>query len=181
MICENCRERDAVVNLTRVEDGVVRQRHLCERCAAEQGVETTVATPKAALSDFLQAVNQQAVAAPGDQSTCHFCGATARDFRQSGRVGCARCYTAFERSLRELLRRLHTSSKHTGRRYTPPTAAITESAGNIGQLRDQLRRAIAAEQFELAAELRDRLRAMEEAQPASVRRAAEGVSNLGHA
>ena len=161
MICDNCQERDAVVNLTKVKDGTVRQQHLCERCAAEQGVETTVATPKPALSDFLQAVNQQAVAAPGDQSACHFCGATARDFRQSGRVGCARCYNAFERSLRELLRRLHGNAKHTGRKYVAPTAAVLEAAGTVGQLREQLRRAIAAEQFELAAELRDRLRTAE--------------------
>ncbi len=158
MICDNCQERDAVVNLTKVKDGTVRQQHLCERCAAEQGVETTVATPKPALSDFLQAVNQQAVAAPGDQSACHFCGATARDFRQSGRVGCARCYNAFERSLRELLRRLHGNAKHTGRKYVPPTAAVLEAVGTVGQLREELRRAIAAEQFELAAQLRDRLR-----------------------
>ncbi|HEY0778802.1 MAG TPA: UvrB/UvrC motif-containing protein [Gemmatirosa sp.] len=163
MICDNCHERDAVVNLTKVKDGTVRQQHLCERCAAEQGVETTVATPKPALSDFLQAVNQQAVAAPGDQSACHFCGATARDFRQSGRVGCARCYNAFERSLRELLRRLHGNAKHTGRKYVPPTAAVLEAAGTLGQLRDELRRAIAAEQFELAAELRDRVRNAERA------------------
>lgn len=165
MICDNCHERDAVVNLTKVKDGTVRQQHLCERCAAEQGVETTVATPKPALSDFLQAVNQQAVAAPGDQSTCHFCGATARDFRQSGRVGCARCYNAFERSLRELLRRLHGSAKHTGRKYVAPPAAVLETAGNLGQLRDRLRRAIAAEQFELAAELRDRLKNAERELP----------------
>ena len=163
MICDNCHERDAVVNLTKVKDGTVRQQHLCERCAAEQGVETTVATPKPALSDFLQAVNQQAVAAPGDQSACHFCGATARDFRQSGRVGCARCYNAFERSLRELLRRLHGNAKHTGRKYVPPTAAVLEAAGTLGQLREELRRAIAAEQFELAAQLRDRVRNAERA------------------
>ena len=161
MICDNCRERDAVVNLTNVKDGMVRQQHLCERCAAEQGVETTVATPKPALSDFLQAVNQQATAAPGDQSTCHFCGATARDFRQTGRVGCARCYNAFERSLRELLRRLHGNAKHTGRRYSPPAAGVLEAASTVGQLREELRRAIAGEQFELAAKLRDKLRAAE--------------------
>ena len=161
MICDNCRERDAVVNLTNVKDGMVRQQHLCERCAAEQGVETTVATPKPALSDFLQAVNQQAVAAPGDQSTCHFCGATARDFRQTGRVGCARCYNAFERSLRELLRRLHGNAKHTGRRYSPPAESVLVSASTVGQLREELRKAIAGEQFELAAQLRDKLRAAE--------------------
>jgi protein arginine kinase activator len=159
MLCENCKERDAVVHLTKVKEGAVLQVRLCERCAAEQGVETTVAQPKAALTDFLQAVHQQAASAPGDQAACHFCGATARDFRQSGRVGCARCYGAFERSLRELLRRLHGSARHTGRRYAPPAPEVIEAAGHVGQLRERLQRAIETEQFELAAELRDRLRA----------------------
>jgi protein arginine kinase activator len=159
MVCENCKERDAVVHLTKVKEGAVLQVRLCEKCAAEQGVETTVAQPKAALTDFLQAVHQQAAAAPGDQAACHFCGATARDFRQTGRVGCARCYGAFERSLRELLRRLHGGAKHTGQRYAPPAPELVEEAGHVGQLRERLQRAIEAEQFELAAELRDRLRA----------------------
>ena len=159
MVCENCKERDAVVHLTKVKEGAVLQVRLCEKCAAEQGVETTVAQPKAALTDFLQAVHQQASAAPGDQAACHFCGATARDFRQTGRVGCARCYGAFERSLRELLRRLHGGAKHTGHRYAPPAPEVIEEAGHVGQLRERLQRAIEAEQFELAAELRDRLRA----------------------
>jgi len=160
MVCEHCKERDAVVNLTKIKDNAVTHQHLCERCAAEQGVETTVAQqPTPALTDFLQAVNQQASAAPGDQAACHFCGATARDFRQSGRVGCARCYGAFERSLRELLRRLHGGARHTGKRYAPPAPEVVEEAGQLGQLRDRLQRAIDAEQFELAAELRDRLRA----------------------
>ena len=160
MVCEHCKERDAVVNLTKIKGGEVTHQHLCERCAAEQGVETSVAQPKAtALTDFLQAVNQQATAVTGDQAACHFCGATARDFRQSGRVGCARCYGAFERSLRELLRRLHNSTRHTGRRYVAPAAEVVEQAGQLDQLRDRLRRAIESEQFELAADLRDRLRA----------------------
>lgn len=161
MLCESCKERDAVVTLTSIKDGTVSQQPLCERCAAEQGIETTVAMPKPALSDFLQAVNQQAVDAAGDDSACHFCGATAREFRSSGRVGCARCYSAFERSLKELLRRLHGSAKHTGRRYAAPAPALIEEASLVGELRERLRRAIDAEQFELAAELRDRLRAHE--------------------
>ena len=158
MLCENCKERDAVVNLTKIKDSVVTQQHLCEKCAAAQGVETSVATPKHPLGDFLQAVQQQATVVAGDQPSCHFCGATVRDFRASGRLGCARCYGAFERSLRELLRRLHGNSRHTGRRYTPPAPELIEQASQVGMLRERLRRAVESEQFELAAELRDRLR-----------------------
>jgi len=65
MLCDNCHERDAVVNLTTIESNAVRQLHLCEQCAAERGVETSVATPKHPLGEFLQAVQQQSVAAIG--------------------------------------------------------------------------------------------------------------------
>ena len=46
MVCDICHERDAVVNLTTIENNSVVQKHLCEQCAAERGVETSVATPK---------------------------------------------------------------------------------------------------------------------------------------
>jgi protein arginine kinase activator len=66
-----------------------------------------------------------------------------------------------ERSLRELLRRLHGSSKHVGRHYDIPTAHVLEKTDSVFDLRDRLRRAVESEQFELAAELRDRLRVLE--------------------
>jgi protein arginine kinase activator len=167
MLCDNCKERDAVVHLTQIVASAVTQLHLCEKCAAEKGVETTVATPKHPLGDFLQAVQQQAAVPHEDASTCAFCSATARDFRTSGRLGCARCYSAFERSLRELLRRLHGSSKHMGRAYEAPAPGVLERANTLGELRERLRRAIESEQFELAADLRDRIRTMETGAPAS--------------
>ena len=38
MLCDNCKERDSVVTLTRSNaDGVVTEEHLCERCAIERG------------------------------------------------------------------------------------------------------------------------------------------------
>jgi protein arginine kinase activator len=162
MLCDNCRENDGIVRLTTVKDGVMTQLFLCERCAAERGVETTASASKNPLGDFIQSLHQQKPGLGGDDSsTCQFCGATTQDFRASGRLGCARCYTAFERQLRDLLRRLHGNSRHQGRRYEPPALELIERAGTVAQLRDRLRRAIDNEQFELAAELRDRLRAVE--------------------
>ena len=161
MLCDNCKERDAVVHLTRIVDNAVTQLHLCEKCAAAKGVETTLAIPQHPLGDILQAVQQQGVTASEDASGCTFCGATARDFRATGRLGCPHCYDAMERSLRELLRRLHGSSRHVGQRYEPPSAHMIEKPDTLHDLRDRLHRAIEAEQFELAAELRDRIRVRE--------------------
>lgn len=162
MLCDHCKEHDAVVHLTRIVDNAVTQLHLCEKCAAEKGVETTISLPQHPLGEILQAVQQQATPASGsDAATCAFCGSTARDFRSTGRLGCAHCYDAMESSLRELLRRLHGGSKHVGQRYTPPRPESLAEGDARVELRDKLQRAVDAEQFELAAELRDKLRVLE--------------------
>lgn len=161
MLCDSCRERDAVVHLTQIVDNSVTQLHLCERCAAERGVETTVATPKHPLGEFLQAVHQQAALLPSEASRCTFCGTTMADFRGTGRWGCPHCYTTFETGMRELLRRVHGSSRHVGRAYHPPVSEVAEKSNALGDLKERLRRAIESEQFELAADLRDRIRVLE--------------------
>ncbi len=161
MLCDSCKERDAVVHLTRIVDNAVTQLHLCEKCAAAKGVETTLAMPQHPLGAILQDVQQQASASAEDASSCTFCGATARDFQRTGRLGCPHCYDAMERSLRELLRRLHGSSKHVGLKYEPPVTDVIAKPDTLHDLNDRLRRAVTAEQFELAAELRDRIRVIE--------------------
>ena len=84
--------------------------------------------------------------------------ATFADFRESGRLGCADCWLTFEAPLRVLLRRYHGSTAHHGRRESgsgPPNRPVEELAR---ELREQLRLAVESENFELAAELRDRLK-----------------------
>ena len=45
MSCEQCREREAVIHLTQIVNEQVTTLHLCERCAAEKGVESPGAAP----------------------------------------------------------------------------------------------------------------------------------------
>jgi protein arginine kinase activator len=163
MLCDSCGERDAAVHLTTIVNNEVRQQHLCEKCAAERGVETSVAkdATKHPLGDFLHAVQQQLATGTTDTGRCTFCGATMSDFRATGRWGCSRCYTQFEVSMRELLRRVHGNSRHGGRSYQAPQPELDEKATILGELKERLRRAIESEQFELAADLRDRIRVME--------------------
>ena len=163
MLCDHCHERDGVVNVTTIVDGAVTQLHLCEKCAAAKGIETTVAMPKHPLGDFLHAVQQQASPTLGDQARCAYCQTSLRDFRASGRLGCAHCYTAFEGALRELLRRVHGAARHRGREYeTPePVAAAHTHSAELESLRERLQQAVASEEFEAAARLRDQIRALE--------------------
>lgn len=167
MLCDQCRERDAVVHLTQIVGQSVAQVHLCELCAAERGIETTVSEPKHPLGDFLQAVQQQASQLPGDLPRCAYCGTSLQEFRASGRLGCAHCYAAFDQSLRELLRRVHGATRHAGWRPTAPVGEGSSAPGELDPvsrveaLREELARAVAAEAFESAAALRDQIRALE--------------------
>ncbi len=170
MRCEHCKERDAVIHLTQIQDSQVTTLHLCEACAAEKGVETGTPSGKFPLHDFLASLGKSGTgtADAGADVPCPACGATLRDFRQTGRLGCAECYRAFDGPLRDLLRRLHGSAVHAGERYaapaTPgvPAPVVPVPAGAaLSDLRERLRRAIETEDFELAAELRDRIRVLE--------------------
>ena len=164
MQCDNCHDRTAAIHLTQIVNNSVTTLHLCEQCAAEKGVQTNATVAKFPLSDFLASMGKGAAGAlpPGGESEkCGFCNATLQDFRDSGRLGCPHCYETFEHHLRSLLRRLHGSSQHVGEVYLAPLAAASDSHRMLLDLREQLRRAVDSENFELAAELRDRIRILE--------------------
>jgi len=171
MLCENCGEREAVIHLTQIVDNSVTTMHLCEPCAAEKGVETGASVAKFPLGDFLKELGKGGGTAgepseAGLDVPCPSCGATLRDFRQSGRLGCSVCYEAFESHLRDLLRRLHGSTHHEGETYRAQ-GALAQPAGvasrhsPLEELKEKLKRAVESENFELAAELRDRIRVLE--------------------
>jgi len=169
MLCENCGEREAVIHLTQIVNNAVTTMHLCEPCAAEKGVETSASVAKFPLGDFLASLGKESAPEPEEAGApgvaCPACGATLRDFRQTGRLGCARCYETFEPQLRDLLRRLHGSASHIGETYAGgadrPRAAAAPRQDSLSELKEQLRRAVETENFELAAELRDRIRVLE--------------------
>jgi protein arginine kinase activator len=167
MLCDHCKERDAIINLTQVEHDSKVTLHLCEQCAQQKGVETGGAVLKSPLGNFLGALGKGAALVPAgaEGMRCPACGSTLRDFRDSGRLGCDQCYVAFDTHLRDLLRRLHGSSQHVGERYETPGRAgaggDADPRSQLLELKAQLRRAVDGENFELAAELRDRIRVLE--------------------
>ena len=165
MQCDHCGERPAAIHLTQIVNNNVTTLHLCEPCAAEKGIQSEASVAKFPLSDFLASMGKGAAGAlpPGRTAgSCEFCGGTLDDFRETGRLGCPHCYETFEAHLRTLLRRIHGSSRHVGEVYLTPGAERSGNGERLAEdLRAQLRRAVDAENFELAAELRDRLRSLE--------------------
>ena len=130
---------------------------LCAVCAAAGENEPAAAASPAPLVSFL---GSGLGSAAGTETACPGCGTTLDDLRRDNRLGCAQCYTAFRGHLLPLLARFHRHVSHVGKvpGGGPPTTQMAE----ITRLRLSLAKAVAAEEFERAAGLRDRLRELED-------------------
>ncbi len=154
MKCDVCQAEDATVYFSQLIEGKLKKVNLCKGCAEEKGVTDPTGF---ALADMLQGMGQETVtekrAAPGDR-VCDECGFTQSDFKKTGRFGCAHCYEVFSEGLENLLEAMHKQTEHRGKvpkRYEA-TRAHRE---RLAELRERLRVAVASEDYEEAARLRD--------------------------
>ncbi|MDQ7793383.1 MAG: UvrB/UvrC motif-containing protein [bacterium] len=163
MLCQECRKRPATVHVTRITNDQRTEVNLCEVCARELGEAELLAEPKFSLQSLLagllasESARADRRASPLDP--CPRCGMTYQDFTQSGRLGCGDCYRQFETRLDPLLRRVHGATSHTGKR--PARGARPSPLEELAELRKTLEGCVRREEFERAAEIRDRIRELE--------------------
>jgi len=94
---------------------------------------------------------------------CPKCTMTYEDFKTSGKLGCAACYQSFARPVEALLKNVHGSTRHEGK-YPQRSGAKIKQEIYVEELRANLKNAIAEENFEEAARLRDEIRILEVSQ-----------------
>lgn len=152
MLCEKCKAKEATVHLTTVIDGQIKKMHLCEECAIQSGVD--IKGPLS-ITDLLLGLGvQKAQEATEAERTCPRCHMRRTDFKKTGRFGCAACYEAFAEELPPLLKAMHRSDHHTGKIPSRESRRVQASA-ELARLQQQMDKAIASENFEEAARLRD--------------------------
>jgi protein arginine kinase activator len=163
MSCQNCESEGAVIHLTQIVDDQMKTLHLCERCAAEKGLETSALPENFPLTDFLAKMGPEdrVPAEHAPTPPCSFCGLEFSHFKELGRLGCPHCWSTFEVQLRGLVRRIHGGSQHLGKVYLSPDPSVSEREKQLETLRRKLHRAVELEEFERAAELRDEIHATE--------------------
>jgi len=156
--CDRC-GREATVQITEIENGQKIERHLCEECAAAEGVTVKAQVPLGKLLEGLMLQSHADRELAGLK--CDVCGITFLEFRQQQLLGCPNDYTAFEEVLAPLLERAHEgATEHVGK--VPANAAASERRHNeLLRLRGQLKEAVTAEDYEQAARLRDRIKRLE--------------------
>lgn len=168
MLCEACGKRPASVHVTKVINNVKSESHLCQECAYQQGQFSWFTEPAVTFHNILAGLFDPDTAKgglPGAQphARCENCGLSFGDFRRLGHLGCDTCYSTFGGMLESLLRRVHGSTRHTGKVPSGGAHGPLSKKRRLRQLRQQLEQAIKTENYEQAAVLRDQIRALEAA------------------
>ncbi|CAJ1004526.1 MULTISPECIES: UvrB/UvrC motif-containing protein [Bacillales] len=166
MNCEECGKRPATLHLTKIVNGKKTEYHICEHCAQEKG-DVFAGFHNFSINNLLSGLlhfdpmtkkSQEPVQKP---LRCETCGLTYAQFSKSGRFGCSDCYTFLGDRLDPLFRRIHGNTQHIGK-VPERTGGQLKLRKELEQLKSTLQHYIASEEFEKAAEIRDRIRALEQ-------------------
>lgn len=175
MLCEKCKQNNATLFYEENINGKKRSLALCSSCASELeksgelpkssslSEEFIFSSPFSALHDSLFGSlfgipSKNAEIEKG--KTCPVCNSTFESFRSRGKAGCATCYSTFSSELYPLIRSIHGNAKHSGRAPVK-FSAKREKENTLRILKKQLKDAIANEEYEKAASLRDNIRSIE--------------------
>jgi len=163
MLCQSCGKNGAAFHYKTNINGVVSELHLCADCASRiNNGPVNVNIFNLNNSNYLSSVMSDFMGSAEQTNTgrCPLCGATARDISRTGKVGCARCYATFSDMLMPFIKRIHGNTRHNGK--CPASAGIElQQKRRLEKLKIELARAVEAQNYEHAAELRDRIRELE--------------------
>lgn len=185
MDCQCCNKKPARIRICDVEESAIEEQlNVCPDCfnlvkrymfdmskplmstidiiAEVQGLLT--ATGETSLATLPEPGGITPVGKSAPVPTCPDCGITLSEFRAKGRFGCPRDYEVFAEHLDPLLERIHDvqPAKHQGR--LPASAGridVVEKRLSLTDLRTRLTAAVAEENYEQAAKLRDQINELE--------------------
>lgn len=150
MLCEKCGKRPATVKYTQIINGRKSSLNICSACAAQESIFDNFGS----LLSFREREER-------GSAQCPCCKMTLSEFLRSGRMGCGECYRVFRNHADAMLKKIHGTSKHIAEEIKPQKEEVKKSKSEIELLREKMANAIAEENFEEAASLRDIIREKE--------------------
>jgi len=183
MVCEDCGNNEATCLYTEIQSlehtNKKTVHHLCRECAEKRSGGETLTTTSLDIGHFLAELAEQNPdeSVEPEGAACPSCGFVYGQLGKEGRLGCNACYDVFETEIDTLLKRIHGSILHTGKvprrsggsstRELPPAKErprISDLNAQISELEKELGIAVSDENFERAAQLRDRIATLREGQ-----------------
>lgn len=169
MLCERCGDNEASVHLTRIINGSKEEIHLCEECArnsSQLNMDDSNLSFQSLLSgilnnNFTGANSSVFENNTSDKLVCDNCGLSYQEFTKNGLFGCENCFEVFENKLDALFKRIHGNIRHTGKMPLLFKQKF-EVESEISKLQNKMQTAVDEEDFEKAAEIRDKIHAIKE-------------------
>jgi protein arginine kinase activator len=188
-LCQSCNQREAKIHFTELKDGKKTEMHLCEHCAQEKNMVTAFPSLLSTLVGPA-AQKSESDAVPATCPGCGLAYAEFKAKGRLGCPECYSVFAPVLVPLLEKVHG-HTRHKGRRPKHLPPpetpeadsvveesrepgrksdepstepepSATETEHDEKLRRLRAELTAAVLEEQYELAAELRDKIRALEE-------------------
>lgn len=158
MLCQNCKRNDATAHIKRIIDGEAAEIHLCRQCASALGAGEVVA----GFFSFrdLPSFSADVIRISEKTLRCETCGFTFEDISRTGMAGCPECYRVFGKKLRPLISKIHGRAVFEGRHPVGAENKEIKREQIIAELKKKLDDAVMRQDFELAALVRDEIKAL---------------------
>ena len=163
MKCQKCGANNANTHVKTIINGEFKEYDLCSECAHKMGYTNVFADMDNEFSNLLGSFFGNVLPARTQATRCEFCGSTYSEIAKTGQVGCANCYKLFADQLYPSIRRIHGNTTHCGKNSGRAAAAEKKPAEmtkeeKLADMKKQLDAAVKEQNFELAAELRDKIK-----------------------
>jgi len=165
MLCEMCKKNDAVFYVTKIVNGNKQEIKLCEHCAkkfdgfnfvSEMGIISPFSFQNI-LSGLMDYIGESHKNSTDTDVSCKKCGMTLREFKEKGLLGCSECYENFSSTVYPVINRVQGKIEHVGKIPKKCGKDIIEKK-RMDTLKQELQKSIALEEYEKAAEIRDKIR-----------------------
>ena len=164
MYCQICKKKEATIHLTEISDGVRNEMHLCEHCAQQEGVAMKGQLSINELLSNLLATqpSDEDLLGTGDQGqACPNCGFSIEQFAKEPLLGCPYDYETFEKALLPLIEKTHDGKTvHCGKVPSKAPPDLKQKM-ELMTLKQRLEAAVRSEDYEQAAQLRDKINQLE--------------------
>ncbi len=165
MLCQNCGKNEATTHIKQIINGDMAESHLCSDCASHLGYSDMFSGFGINLSGLFGGLlgDMMPSISAGKSPRCPKCGTSFEEIVRSGKVGCADCYRTFYDKLLPSIQRIHGKIKHSGKvtNSAPVEPAEETTEEKIEKLKAAMNEAVAKQEFETAAKIRDEIKALE--------------------
>lgn len=155
MLCQKCQKNNANVKIVKNYNGNITEQYLCSECANKEDINFTGFKTDNIFNNLFNVFTPIS----SSELICDDCKTTYKEFKKTGKFGCASCYEKFERYLDPLFKNIHGSTLNNSK--LPKRCGETLRLKRKEEdLKEQLRKAVSEENFEEAAKPRDEIKAL---------------------